>query len=240
MGRQITAKLTLVSQNIKTGPMAVSRSSSNTCPSTCPLRGFGCYAEHGHSAIHWRNACDSWKAFCAQVQSIPLGRLCRHNEAGDLPGVGNRINHQQLHQLVVANRGRRGFTYTHKPVIAGTYHLPNSTSARVTERVAQANRVSIAAANANGFTISLSAQTLHEADSLSELGISPVVTVQESGAPDRTRTPAGRLVVKCRHVAEGMQCFDCQLCQHPGRAVIIGFPAHGSRRRLVDAVVRAS
>ena len=79
------------SRNKKTGPIPVSTSSAETCP-TCPLKGAGCYAESGPLAILWR-----------------------HNQAGDLPGAGNTVDREALRQLVKANGKRRGFTYTHKP-----------------------------------------------------------------------------------------------------------------------------
>jgi len=63
-----------------------------------------------------------------------------------------------LAQLVEANQGKRGFTYSHKPATG-------------------ANREAVAAANKAGFTINLSANNLSHADELAAHEIAPVVVV---------------------------------------------------------------
>ncbi len=62
--------------------------------------------------------------------------------AGDLPGHGDRIDTLMLAELVEASRGRRGFTYSHKPA-------------------SRENLAEIRRANRKGFTINLSANTLY-------------------------------------------------------------------------------
>jgi hypothetical protein len=44
----------LESKNVKTGPMVVVTSSSETCPDTCPFKEKGCYGKSGPLNIHWR------------------------------------------------------------------------------------------------------------------------------------------------------------------------------------------
>jgi hypothetical protein len=109
--------LTPVSANAKMGPIPVSTSGAATCPLSCPLRGNGCYAELGKIAIHWRKISAgargySWDAFLDKVRALPRGQLWRHNQAGDLPGTGDTLDVPALLELVAANKGRRGFTYT--------------------------------------------------------------------------------------------------------------------------------
>jgi hypothetical protein len=172
--------LTLKSGNRKVGPIPVSTTSLASCPDACPLKAGGCYAKGGPLAIHWRKvtegaAGDDFETFTAKVASLPDGQLWRHNQAGDLPGHGDAIDGRQLGQLVAANAGKRGFTYTHKPMTRA------------------ANREAVQAANAGGFTVNLSANTLAEADTLAGLGIAPVVVVLD--APDGhcdTGGPQGR------------------------------------------------
>ncbi|CCV12985.1 hypothetical protein MESS4_510152 [Mesorhizobium sp. STM 4661] len=45
--------LTEVSTNSKTGPIPVATVSNESCPTSCPLLGAGCYAENGPLRIHW-------------------------------------------------------------------------------------------------------------------------------------------------------------------------------------------
>src|SRR5438874_866543 len=114
--------LSLRSDNKKTGPIPVSTSSSDTCPPSCPLRGGkGCYAESGPISWFWRRVKRtdlgvSWNRFLSQVRSLPEGQLWRHNQAGDLPAVGEDIDREMLRDVIDTNRGRRGFTFTHKPL----------------------------------------------------------------------------------------------------------------------------
>jgi hypothetical protein len=113
--------LTLVSSNAKTGPIPVSTSSAVTCSDACPFKKDGCYADSGPLALHWSKVTSGqrgfdWAAFLSKVRSFPAGQLWRHNQAGDLPGVGDSIDATALSQLTEANTGKRGFTYTHKPL----------------------------------------------------------------------------------------------------------------------------
>lgn len=215
--------LTRQSRNKKTGPIPVSTSSADTCP-TCPLKGAGCYAEAGPLAILWRkvtagNAGLTWPEFLEQVETLPRRILWRHNQSGDLPGKGNAIYREALAQLVKANGKRRGFTYTHKPATRG-------------------NLAAIRAANKAGFTINLSANNLTHADTLADTGAGPVVVVLPADTRKPVKTPAGRTVAICPAVISPLTCFDCGLCAMPNRKAIIGFPAHGASKNKASAIAR--
>ena len=217
------ASLVVRSGNRKTGPIPVSMTDQTSCPTSCVFRDAGCYAEFGKLRMHWENVAksgESWAAFCRTVAALPLATLWRHNEAGDLPGVGDAIDRRALQLLVRANAGKRGFTFTHKPLRAA------------------ADRHAVAAANAAGFTINLSADTLAQADALAELGVGPVAVVLPADAPTRaSKTPGGRSVVVCPNDTAGMTCEACRLCAHATRKAIVGFRAHGQASALVSTLV---
>jgi hypothetical protein len=165
---------------------------------------------------------DTWNAFCNQIAALPTGQAWRHNQAGDLPGHGDTIDTTKLAQLVDANTGKMGWTYTHKPTTAK-------------------NSKAIADANARGFTINLSADTLAEADTLASLAIGPVVVVLDAieGTKADTVTPAGRRVVTCPATyRDNVTCASCLLCARPNRPTIVGFPAHGTYRKAAATVAR--
>jgi len=226
------------SRNAKVGPMPVSMTSNETCPNSCPLKAAGCYADGGPLGMLWRALSEAtpgrkfqncagqsvqsltWAQFCNAIAALPDGTLWRHNQAGDLPGANDAIDTKALAALVKANRGKRGFTYTHKPLTAK-------------------NAKAIAGANAKGFTVNLSANNLSHADKLAESGAGPVVTVlpaDMSGNADIS-TPAGRKVSVCPATyREDVSCASCQLCQRQNRKVIVGFPAHGNARRKASAI----
>ena len=219
-----TVHLTLKSSNAKTGPIPVSTTTAKTCPGSCPFnRGNGCYAASGPLALHWAKVTSGergmqWGKFVQTISSLPEGQLWRHNQAGDLPGQGEGIDGAELAQLVKANTGRRGFTYTHKHNSA-------------------ANLQEIARANAQGFTVNLSANSLEHADKLADHAAGPVVVVLPATQTANTATPAGRKVVICPATQrEGVSCATCQLCSRQ-RTAIVGFPAHGSSHKKVTALV---
>ncbi len=223
-------RVTLVrkSANRKTGSIPVSMSPKSTCPLTCPLRRNGCYAEHGPVGWHWKRLSlgdtgISWKAFLENVRHLPKDTQWRHNVAGDLPGRGDKIDTERLAELVEANRGRRGFSYTHKPA------LPE-------------NLAAIRRANRAGFTINLSADNLAEADELARKNAGPVVVILPADAAYNhvERTPAGRKVIICpESYRNDVTCASCRLCVDAKRETIIGFPAHGPGFRKAERVALA-
>ena len=218
-----TVHLTLKSANAKTGPIPVSTTSALSCSDTCPFKDNGCYAESGPLALHWRAVTAgerglTWPEFCDAIAQLPDGQLWRHNQAGDLPGLGDYINPAAMQLLIDANQGRRGFTYTHKPATPENLEL-------------------IRAANAAGFTVNLSANNLAHADTLADTGAGPVVTVLPINAPAKMTTPAGRPVITCpAQTRDDVSCADCQLCARADRPTIIGFLAHGTGAKKAEKV----
>ena len=218
-----TYHLVRVSRNRKTGPIPVTTTSVNSCPPSCSFKGNGCYAESGPLAIHWRYVSEgrrghTFDELLQEIGTLRRHALWRHNQAGDLtpeaPGV---IDARQLTRLAMANRGRRGFTYTHYPPTP-------------------ANQAAILNANRLGFTVNLSAETLAQADAYADLGVAPVVVVLPHDATTSARTPAGRQVIVCPASTGNSDCLNCGICQQRDRAAIVGFPAHGSGASRVQAV----
>lgn len=218
------ASLTLKSGNVKTGPIPVSTTSREACPDSCSFKKSGCYAKGGPLAIHWQAITEGrrgkpWADFCADIEQLPEGQLWRHNQAGDLLGEGETIDPVALGQLVKANIGKRGFTYTHKTKAPENYQW-------------------IKAANDWGFTVNLSAENLTEADKLHALDIGPVATVlPDFHGAEKMQTPAGVPVIVCPATyRDNVSCATCKLCAVSDRKTIIGFPAHGAAKQAVNKV----
>lgn len=215
-----------VSSNSKTGPIPVSTSHKDTCPGACPLKAKGCYASYGPVNLHWKKLSNGergveWKEFLQQVRSISRGDLWRHNQAGDLVGQDDVIDGVALMDLVKANKGRRGFTYTHYPM--------NNFM----------NRQHVLSANRSGFTINLSGNNVAHADELADLNIAPVVTILPVDAANVSFTPKGRKVVACpAEKSDKVNCKSCGLCQVADREYIIGFRAHGTAKKTVDLIAK--
>jgi hypothetical protein len=224
------------SRNEKTGNIPVSTSDAKTCPDSCGLKASGvCYAKHGPLGMLWAKVnanaktpkgnsyAIGWADLLAKVAALPEGQLWRHNQAGDLPGENNAIDGWALGELVEANKGKRGFTYTHKPVTGDHWK----------------NRELVASANKDGFTINLSADTLKDADRLAALAIAPVVVVVSRDAENHS-TPEGRKVVICpAQTRDDVSCKTCGLCAVANRQAIIGFRAHGVSAKRAEAIALA-
>jgi hypothetical protein len=163
----------------------------------------------------------TWAQFVAKVAAMPRGKFWRHDQAGDLPGKGNKIDRKALSALVKANAGARGFTYTHKPLTAD-------------------NAAAIREANARGFTINVSANNLAHADTLAAANVGPIVVVLPNTIHGHTKglaTPQGRPVTVCPATyRDDVTCASCQLCQRQSRKAIVGFPAHGAQQRAATAI----
>jgi hypothetical protein len=210
------------SANQKTGPIPVTYSGRDTCPQSCPHYRGDCYAEGYYTALAWNRVSRdgvSWGELCESVAALPAGQLWRHNVAGDLPGDGESVDPVQLGRLVWANKGRRGFTYSHKKSPEAVHWIK--------------------AANAEGFTINLSADDAGEADTLAALNAGPVVAIVPIDTPDKSYTPEGRTIVICpAQSRDDVTCESCGLCARVDRAVIVGFRAHGTRAKSADATAR--
>ena len=211
------------SRNIKTGDIPVTTTEKKSCPPSCPLKdGGGCYAEYGPLKHRWAEVdafADNWSETMARISNLPDGQIWRHNQAGDLPGTGIHIDVKKLKALVKANRGKKGFTFSHYDVLQNLL-----------------NRAAIKSANAEGFTINLSANNLDHADQLLASGAGPVcVTLPHDFKGTKTETPNGAKVAVCPAQYKDTNCKKCQLCQHQRRRVVVGFVGHGPAKRRVAA-----
>ena len=213
-----TFSFTRESGNIKTGAIPVTMTSRNSCPKSCAFYDKGCYAKSGPLSWHWKKVKQSFSHLIESIASLPADTFWRHNQAGDLVGVNEKINFLALKQIVKANKGKRGFTYTHK------YND-------------KSNFKKIKFCNDNGFTVNLSANNVKEVDKLAKLKIAPVVVVLPENAPDTIITKAGNEIIVCpAQRKEGVTCSSCQLCQKVNRSVVVGFRAHGTAKKTVSKI----
>lgn len=254
-------RLVLKSGNTKTGQIPVSMTERASCPDSCSFKHNGCYAEGWPSVVHWDNVPRDgvdWIDFCVQVADLPAGQFWRHNSGGDLDGLGNEINVASLEQLTAANTGKRGFTYTHKPITLEAMRRGGATLETV-----RSNRAAVSNANLRGFTVNVSCDSLEELDALGD-ALPAVVVLPEpepipspsdaaltppkrrakalargiDAAPKKITTPEGRRVVVCpAQYKEAVTCESCQLCSRVTRSCAVGFWAHGFARRKVSNLV---
>jgi len=213
------------SNNRKTGPIPQTYSPRASCPPSCAHYGDDCYGEDFYTRMQW----DKVPArgvpidqLAGHIRSLPPRTLWRHNVAGDLPGLGEDVDAYELGQIVAANIGRRGFTYTHKQSAQAINWARHAT--------------------AWGFTVNLSADDAGHADALSGQGL-PVVCIVPSDTPKLSYTPAGRRIVVCEaQTRDEATCENCgnwdAWCARPERDFIVGFRAHGTKAKRTDQLAR--
>lgn len=222
--------ITRVSSNKKTGPIPVTTTSENSCPESCPLFGGGCYAKSGPLALHWRKVSDENEKrsinsdeFLDAIRALPRGQLFRHNQAGDLPHDNGYIDESFTRSMVKANRGKRGFTYTHHDI--GKPH----------------NLEMLQLCNESGFTVNHSTDNVQAAvRAYNELSGIPVVTLLPMDAPN-VQTVQGVKVVACpAEKSDRVSCANCALCAVSDRDYIIGFRAHGVQKKKANIIASTS
>ena len=207
--------------NRKVGPIPVTRSPQKNCPESCAFKGRGCYAENAPLVWAWQKDHLPWEEVLWNIRRLSKGQLWRHNEAGDLPGVSPfHIHPGAIDELILANKGKRGFTYTHYP---DTEH----------------NIAAIRHANDNGFTINLSANDLDHAVRLAKHGL-PMTTLVPVDWGTKTVMHGGLKIVTCPATyIDEVTCATCKLCAVSTRDCVVAFPAHGSRKNKVTAQIIA-
>ncbi len=217
--------ITPKSKNAKVGKMAVTTSTATTCPTSCPFKSNGCYADSGPLKLHWdkvtrKERGDDWSTFISKIKDLPTGSKWRHNQAGDLPGDMEKLDNEKCIELAKANEGKRGFTYTHYDVLDNFQ-----------------NAITVNMMNHLGFTVNVSANNLEHADKLCDMDIAPVATVLPIDQTTNTVTPKGRKVVVCPATyKDDVSCASCMLCEKWDRNVVVGFPAHGTSKKKAAMV----
>jgi len=217
--------ITPKSKNAKVGKMAVTTTTAKTCPTSCPFKDNGCYADSGPLKLHWDKVTegergDDWSTFLDKIKDLPAGSKWRHNQAGDLPGDTKDLDSTKCVELAKANEGKRGFTYTHYDVLDNFQ-----------------NAITVNMMNHLGFTVNVSANNLDHADQLCDLDIAPVATVLPIEQTTNTVTPKGRKVVVCPATyKDDVSCASCMLCEKWDRNVVVGFPAHGTSKKKAAAI----
>ena len=208
-----------VSRNAKIGPMPAVTAPRATCPASCALQGAGgCYAEGGHQRIHWDKVSNgtakfllSFEQLLHAIRALPRGIRWRYGTAGDLPPEP-----AQVLALADANQGREAIVYTH---------------GRDFETYREAGR--------RGLHINLSADSPAEVDTL-PADLSAVCVLPDDHSRHPSTTPGGRKIAPCpASFSSRISCATCNLCHRPRPGgVVIGFPAHGSRKRAVTRRLR--
>lgn len=218
--------LTKKSSNAKTGPIAVSTTSKDSCPTTCPLKGNGCYAESGPLLLHWNKVSDGSRSltidsFIDALRTLPEGSCFRHNQAGDLPHYSGFINHKELEAItnVCAERKLTAWTYTH-------HKVDNSHNVEVIQK-----------ANKDGLTVNVSAHSQAHAVEVYREGMPAVCIVPKDTNTNSWCNDGVKFIVCPAQTKANKTCAECKLCANADRPFVIAFKAHGNSVKKVESTI---
>ena len=217
----------------------VTTTGKQTCPTTCPLYEYDCYAEKPPLVYHWLKVTDGQRGtifprFIEELRSLPPGSIIRLNQAGDLPGDGAYISDIQLTELVrtCQEMNHQVCTYTHKPVLQRQWAKGNGSGTNPVAR----NREKVLWSNQAGFAINVSCSDFTEVEQAVKWGFTAITVTLPKNFHDKTvkklATPEGTDVVICpgdRFKGERggdeklVTCTDCMLCWKYDRRYAVGF-----------------
>jgi hypothetical protein len=198
--------------NKKTGKVAATYITGDTCPDRCPFLGV-CYANQGTMGNSPFKIADTYGSedlsrTADGIRALPDGALVRHAVSGE-------PTPEYVAEIGAAHEDRPdtlGWTYLHSwpdrsPAEFPVNMVPNASCE---------TRDEVEKAIGNGWDTVLVATG--EEDEL----IGSVV--------------AGKRVIVCPNQTRGVTCADCRLCMKRDRAVTIAFLPHGAHRKVSEAV----
>jgi hypothetical protein len=216
------------SENRKIGFAAATYVAQQSCPSRCPFRGAGCYAEHGPAGFHTRRLNRAARDATAyrlaeeearQVAGLPGLLDLRLHVVGD---SRTRRGTRLLARAAARYAGRHGrsvWTYTH-----GWRRVPRPDWGKVSVLASCESPAAVVAAHARGYAAALVVER-YERESAYPL----------AGAD-------GFKLIPCPFQTRGVQCVECRLCMDAdrlhGSKLVIGFAAHGRRAEAIRGHVR--
>jgi hypothetical protein len=214
--------------------LSVTRTPSDTCPDTCPLKDGKCYDQEGNCGVHRkRHDAGQYKSLTAAelLEKAPvMTSVIRLSIGGDLAGKSNKIDRKENVALFkgLARARKTALLYTHKPISHGGTPQQRAANLRTAREMQEVSP---------RLAINVSCETGEQVDKALAAGLEAVCIVPDDGQNVRT-TPAGNRIVNCPEAqgkADG--CARCggirPLCARKNRGYAIGFPVHGHQTKKV-------
>jgi len=215
-----------VSLNDKIGPVSTTYTTQESCDSSCPHYGNGCYAEVGMVAIHGRKLNNAYNGQTPETIAIEEAKAisglsgnldlrvhtvgdCKTPEAARIVSEAMRSHRKKA--------GRKAWTYTHAWRKVGVE-------------------------NWQGESVLASVETVSDAKEAMQAGY-PVAIVVEEFDSTKPYIKDGIKILPCpAQVTKGKQCVNCRACMNGDSLLrtqtVIGFVPHGSQKKKVIATLQ--
>jgi len=187
-----------ISDNSKTGKVSATYASQSSCPTTCPFRGAGCYAERGLVGMQTRRLADGPPLEVAHHEASAIDRLparrrpLRLHVVGDAPNEACARTIASAAERYTGRGGGRAWTYTHawRDVMRRAW-----------------GQVSVLA----------SIHDARQAWKARRRGYACALVVDTHPADGRAWKANGVRWIPCPEQTWGVQCIDCGLCMDSTR-----------------------
>lgn len=227
---------TAVSQNSKTGGIAVTSTDSASCPTACPFIKTkivdavkvtlnGCYADYSYTGIAWRKLDVKgldYKALLSNIRHMDKFAKLRINVFGDLPHKDETILVDLFNQLidVIVKRQLNTILYSHHDLSI------------------ESNLIAFQSAFKRGLHVNASCESVEQAKTALDNGINAVL-VMPLNSPKVQKIDDVKVVQCPNEYNKKIQCINCMLCakDRTQNRVIIGFTAHGTGKTKVSKTV---
>lgn len=227
---------TAVSSNSKTGSIAVTSTSSASCPAACPfiktvitdavkMQLNGCYADYSYTAIQWKKldvAGLDYSQLLNNIRHLDKYAKLRINVFGDLPHENQVIDTDKFNQLVdtVVIRKLNTILYSHHDLSI------------------ESNLIAFQSAFKRGLHVNASCESIEQAKTALDNGINAVL-VMPLNSPKVQKIDDVKVVQCPNEYNKKIQCINCMLCakDRTQNRVIIGFTAHGTGKTKVSKTV---
>jgi hypothetical protein len=227
---------TAVSQNSKTGAIAVTSTDSASCPTACPFIKTkivdavkvtlnGCYADYSYTGIAWRKLDKKgldYKALLSNIRHLDKFAKLRINVMGDLPHKDETILVDLFNQLVdvIVKRQLNTILYSHHDLTI------------------ESNLIAFQSAFKRGLHVNASCESVEQAKTALDNGINAVL-VMPLNSPKVQKIDDVKVVQCPNEYNKKIQCINCMLCakDRTQNRVIIGFTAHGTGKTKVSKTV---
>lgn len=214
-----------ISKNEKVGIAHATYVSQKSCPTTCPLLNAGCYAEHGNIAFHLRRMNKAAEALGA----LELARL----EADAIEAKLSGSLDLRIH--VVGD-----CTTNEAASIVSQAALSKLRSSKKPWSYSHAWR-SVDRSAWGDVSVLASCETPAQVVEAQDRGWATAMIVDKFQG-DKLYTDGQLKVLPCPNQTREVKCVDCRLCLGDTRlrdkGITIGFAAHGSRFKKVQALVQ--
>jgi hypothetical protein len=209
------------SHNKKTGAMAVTSTSSNSCPLTCGLYN-DCYGKSSYTRIQWdkldKKGID-FNQLINLINSLRKNSPIRFNVVGDLTNNNGVVDSTKLIKLAntVKNRALDMILYTHL-------------------ELSYLNVKGFQLAFSKGLNINISCESIQKAKKALNYGLNSVI-VLPMGSINKVLKIDDLIIVRCpNEYNPKIQCINCMLCSKDRvkKRVVVAFTAHSTTKKRLS------